>query len=388
MHTTIQSKLHGGLLLVMTIAAILGASGASACDPAAMQQANHAAQVAYDFYKAKNWDQAIPSLESALSICPDHPQSLKLLGRAYMEVQRYEDSRDIFERLVAAKGEMTDASDHMDLGRVYAQLKDYRKARQEYATAQRLDPENCNILFNLATMHFAVRDYIRSVDAYEATLSSCPDLRERVLAQLAKACKQAEDQARKIGNVAQAGEYAAKYQEYAGSSGGTTGFQLITEKMRAQDWTGAVEVAEAYLEKNPSSKSAWKNLARSARAANMQDKAITAFQRYLELDPDDHKITGTLIELYADAGRCDEGLALARAASARFAPQGKLYTASVYYGWGRALECSGEFAAAKEKFEYVTTCGDRELSNYARQQIERQDQLEARRRIQRQNAGG
>ena len=41
----------------------------SACPPEQVKQADHAYQVAAGFIQARNWQEAIPSLQSALAIC-------------------------------------------------------------------------------------------------------------------------------------------------------------------------------------------------------------------------------------------------------------------------------------------------------------------------------
>lgn len=383
-----SSRFAGTLLLAFLVMAAVAGSAHAACDPAQRLQADGAFRVALDFVKAKNWQQAIPQLESALSICDEHVPSLQTLGRAYYEVGRFADSQTVLEKLVDVRGNDAEARDYMDLGRTLTKVKEYRKARQAYIFAQRLDPENCGILINLAILHSAVKDYSHAVDTFELALAACPEYKDKILPQLAKACNAGEKKARAIGNVEEADEYAAKYTEYANSAGGSTGYQLIVSKFRDKDYAGAVTAAEEFLQQHPKHKSARLSLARAALQTKQYAKSIQAYQKYLELDPEDHHATAALIDAFTKAGRCDEALATAQAADGAFNAKGKRYLANIYYSWGKALECASRYEEAKQKFSFVTTCGDEALAGYARQEIERQDQLLARERAQAQNAGG
>ncbi len=389
MHKSSTSIRFAGTLLIVFLAltAVAG-SAAAACDPAQNLQADGAFRVALDFVRAKNWQQAIPQLESSLSICDEHILSLQTLGRAYYEVDRFEDSRTVLEKLVDVRGKDAEARDYMDLGRTLTKLKEYRKARQAYSSAQRLDPENCGILINLAILHSAVKDYEHAVDTFELGLAACPDYKDMILPKLADACRKGEKKARAIGNVADAEEYAAKYSEYANNAGGSTGYQLIVAKFTEKDYAGAVTVAEEFLAQHPKHKSALLSLARAAREMKQYSKSIEAYKRFLDIDPENHLESASLVDVYTQAGRCDEAVALAAAADNTFKSKGKRFLAQINYSWGKALECSGRYEEAKQKFSFVTTCGDERLTNFARQEIDRQDQLMAREQAQADNAGG
>ena len=389
MHTLRRTnRLAGTLLIGIVLLALSAGSALAACDPVQKHQADSAFQVALDFVRAKNWQQAIPQLESALSICDEHVPTLQALGRAYYATERFDESREVLEQLVAVRGQDAEARDYMDLGRTLTRLKDYRKARQAYGSAQRLDPENCGILYNLAVMHGAVKDYSHSVDAYERALGACPNLKDKILPNLAKACKSAAQKARGIGAVAEAEEFDAKYTEYANSAGGRTGYQLIVAKFHEKDYAGAVDLAEKYVATQPNAKNAWLSLGRAALQTKQYAKSIDAYKRYLALDPEDNKAHAALVDVYTKAGRCEEALTTARQADEKFSPMGKRFLPEIHYNWGKALECAGRYEEAKARFSFVTTCGDQKLADSARQEMVRQDQLQTREDVRAQNAGG
>ncbi len=115
-----------------------------------MQQADHAYQIAYGFLKSKQWDQAIPQLESALGICSDHASSLRGLGKANYEIGDYEASLAHYTELLKVLGTDAEARDYMSAGKSYAKTKQYKEAALMYKRAAKLDPQNCGIQFNLA----------------------------------------------------------------------------------------------------------------------------------------------------------------------------------------------------------------------------------------------
>jgi tetratricopeptide (TPR) repeat protein len=379
-------KFTSGLILsiVIMLPLLLTGSGALAeCGEAQQIEASHAFQVAKEFLMAKNWAQAIPSLQSALEICDEHENSLKYLGKSYLNTGRFEESIVVFSKLIEVRGRAATAKDHMDLGKAYAKMKDYKKARQSYVSAQRLAPTDCNVLFNLAVMHGAVKDYARSVDTYEELIDNCPQMKEKALSKLAKACQKASEKERKMGNVAVAKEYDKRYQEYAGSAGGSVGYKIIADRMNSGDYSGAVAACTDFLSKNPESTKTHKvllNKARCLQQLNKNSEAISTYREYLDLRPRDYKVTGSLVELLAKAGQCEAGISLAESVASS-------NSIEVYYGWGMALECMERYMDAKEKFNFVAANGSGNYKIWATQQLERQDQLEEIRLIKRQNAG-
>lgn len=374
------------LSLILLI--VLLASAAVACAPAQQKEADHAFALAYDHVKAKQWTQAIPSLESALAICPDHIHSLKYLGKALEALDRDAEARDTFLRLIEASGADATASDYMDLGKVYAKLKDYPNARQAYVNASRIDPNNCMILFNLAVMHGANKAYGRSVDVYERVLDNCSDLREKAMPKLVKACQQAAERERAMGNVTAASDYERKRSEYGGQAGGSAGYQIIVDKMSSGDFAGAVTQCEAFLANNPESgrlDKVYLNMARCLVQLGRVGPAVDAYESYMEMRPNDGQNGSALVEILAQNERCDEALATAQRLLAALTDDADRFY--LVYAEGKALECGGRYKEAKEKFRWVAQNGSGQHVYWAREEMTRQDQLEEIRQLKRQNAG-
>lgn len=383
---TIRRTSLGAVVALAAIAwTLTAAAPAAACDDAHRKQAEHAYGVATQFLQQKDWAQAIPQLQSALDLCPEHANSLKWLGKAFMATNDFEQARTTLQSLIEARGHDVEPGDYMDLGKCEAKLKNYPAARQAYLRAYRLDNTNCNILFNYGMMNYAVQDYAGAVDILSQTADNCPDIRDNVMEKLATACQKAAEKEERLGNVAKAAEFKTLYEEYATSAGGSVGYSLIAQRMQARDWAGAVSAAQDFLAKNPDSKKKDKvylNMARSQRSLGDTGGAVQSYKSYLGLVPGDGQVAGEMIEMLAKAERCDEALAESQTALAQNGQD-----VHVRYAYGKALECAARYMDAKEEFRFVAANGDGEIKRWAQDEMRRQDQLEEIRQLKRQNAG-
>ena len=385
-HNVKETATMRTLTLILVIVAF--ATSAFACAPAQQKEADHAFALAADFIQAKQWTQAIPSLESALAICPDHVRSLKYLGKAQYATDQFDTAVETFKSLIEASGADATASDYMDLGKTYAKLKDYRNARQAYVNASRLDPENCMILFNLAVMHGANKAYGRSVDAYERVLDNCSDLREKAMPKLVKACQQAAERERSMGNVAAAQDYERKRSEYGSQAGGSAGYQIIVDKMKSGDFAGAAAQCESFMANNPESgrlDKVYLNLGRCRVQLKQMDGALEAYEAYMDMRPDDAENGSAIVEILSGAERCEDALAAAERMLAALTDDSVRFY--LEYAKGKALECAGRYKDAKESFRWVAQNGSGQHVYWAREEMTRQDQLEEIRQLKRQNAG-
>jgi len=378
--TTFRAALALAVLMIG-----LTSPAAAACDPAQTKPADHAYQIATGFLQTRDWQQAIPQLETALSLCPEHENSLRWLGKSYMATQQFELALVKYEALIEVLGRDASASDYMDLGKTNAKLKKYPAARQAYQRAYRIDATNCNILFNYGMMNYAVKDYAGAVDILAQAADGCPDIRTNILEKLATACEKAADKEERLGNVLKAKEFRELYGQYASDAGGSVGYTLIADRMNSGNYTGAVSAAQDFLSKNPDDAKADKvylNMARSQKQLGQTSAAAQSYRGYLALKPQSGEAAGELIEMLAKAELCAEALAEAEALMPRMSSD-----VNVRYAHGKALECAGRYMEAKEEFRFVMTNGSGDIKKWATDEMRRQDQLEEIRQAKRQNAG-
>jgi len=399
---TVSSQLHGGipvtrlrlisgpwsmwaLIGVMLMGMTYSADTVRAeCSATQMTEADLAYSSAYEFISAKQWTQAIPRLVTTLEMCPEHINSMRALGRAYRATEQFEEARETYNQLIEILGSKAEAGDYTGLGMVFSRLKDYQNARAAYMKAVVVSPDDCGILFNLGVLHTAVQDYRQAVEVFEQTMEKCPNVRDNVMPKLADACDKQAAKEEKIGNIEQAAMYRNKGRQYAGQAGGSTTYDLVKQMMGERKFAEAVPLLQNMLAENPEHPAALLSLARCQDTLGKRGEAISAFERYLQVKPDDHKTTADLIRTYAEAGNCQQAITYARGAKTEFEPKGTIYLAGIYYAWGLALECSEQYGDAKTMFQQSLNCNDPKWNESARQQIQRQQDLidfeEAKRR--------
>ena len=80
-----------------------------------------------------------------------------------------------------------------------------------------------------------------------------------------------------------------KAREYGGSAGGTTDYQQIQSRMQAATTRGASRSASRSSPRTRiSHANAWLTKARAADAVGQARGAIEAYEKYLELRPEEH----------------------------------------------------------------------------------------------------
>lgn len=392
------------LLLAGSLACALAPAIAVAdCTPSRAQEADLAYGTAKDFLDNQRWLAAIPSLESALSICDEHVPTLQALAMAYRQAgdlhkargdslksagdaagaesaqqqaaSLWAKSRGTYAKLVAIPKREPEASDYAGYGLTLVRLKDYANARATYLKARAKLPRDCEVLFNLGVLHMAAQDFRSSVETLEETLEICPDLADRIYPNLANACKRAAEKESKIGNTVEAEAFNRKYQEYAGQTGGSTSYELAVNKMKQKQWDEAIVLFQKVVEEKPNKKPAWLNLARCQKSKGDHDAAVAALEKYLALSADDVDARAEMVEVLTLGNRCAEAKAFAAQAVTAFAAKGQQRLGQLNYHYGEALECLGEFSAAKERFRQAATSGDPDLASLAARKMERQDQL-------------
>jgi len=361
-------------LLAGLVACTWGVGAQAECDSERQNEANRAYQEAHQFIQKQQWDLAIPRLQSILDFCPEHVYSLRGLGLAYLKLGRYDLAIRAYGRAVEVQGEDVVAADYASLAKAYAKDKDYQAARAEYMKAQQLLPDDCGINFNLGILHMAANFTTQAVETLQHAEQTCPQLREQILPQLTKACQKAADQQRKIGNLDKAAHYDQLAKQYGSSAGGTTAYAQAVASMKSGDYKTASTQFEQLVAQNPQNANAYLSLARCYDQLGQKAKSADAYGSYLKLKPNDMASTAAMIQVMVEAGQCSAAQAQASAAVASHKSQGQKVVGKVYYAWGKALECSGDYEEAKAKFSRYLASGDTDWVAQAHSEISRMDQ--------------
>ena len=95
-------------------------------------------------------EEACELLEQARTLEPDHPATLLNLGTAYLSLDRIDEAKACFERIVAADSSALDA--HFNLGLVAERVGDLDGACEHYRTVLNLDPRASDASVKLAAL--------------------------------------------------------------------------------------------------------------------------------------------------------------------------------------------------------------------------------------------
>jgi tetratricopeptide (TPR) repeat protein len=359
-------------------AVAVGSPAFSACQPGQMEEANTAYRQALDFLVKQDWDQAIAGMQSAIQICPEHVEATRGVGKGLMGKKQYAEAVPYFERVIELRGENVEAGDHDNLGKVFAQLKRYNEALSEYKKAVELAPNDCGVLFNLGQMYSASKAYSQAVDVMERALEVCPQYKDNILPQLTKTAQKAADQQKANGNNDRAAEFQLKAQEYGSQTGGSTTYDMVKQKMKEKDYQGAVTLLNQFLEKDPDHTGGLLTLARAQDQLKNGSASIAAYQKYLALKPNDENATAAMLQVMVENEQCTLAKSEAAGATRKFEAKGREAMAPIMYSWGLALECTGEYDAARDKFQKCASSGHARYASFGARQVERMDGLKAR----------
>jgi tetratricopeptide (TPR) repeat protein len=363
-------------VLVSTFA-MAGISSAE-CLPGQLHESSLVYSKSKNALQAKHYDEAISQLKSALSICEEHIDANRDLGRAYYGLKNYEMAVKYFQRTIELSVDAPQAGNFSLLGKTFTKMKKYKEARAEYMKADQLKPNDFGVLFNLAIVSGASGFHIESVDALEkALVLAQPERKPIVLKQLAIACKKASDQQKKNGNSARSQKYADLAAKYGSEAGGSTTYDMVRSKMKAKDYKGAVPLLESMVSKKPEDSKSWLTLARARDGLKDRKGSIKAYKKYLALVPDDANTVSAMIQVMVEDGQCSVAKNTAKDATVKFASKGRESLAPIWYSYGLALECLEDFTGARAEFAKCAGSGHPRYASYGATQVTRMEQLQA-----------
>ena len=381
------SSFRHALVLAIVLAGIIASSAVLAeCQPGQMQEANLAYQSAQEFLVNRQWDDAIARLQSIIQVCPEHIDATRGIGTAMVGKSQFAEAVPYFKRVIELRGDTAQAGDYANLGKVYAKQKMYKEARGEYMKAQQLAPNDCGVLYNLGAMHNASKFYSQSVEVLEHALETCPAISEPVLKLLTKSAEKAAAQQKASGNNDRAQYFAGLAQKYGGQAGGSTTYDMVKQKMKQKDYQGAVTLLNQMLAKDPGHTGGLLTLARAQDQLKNRSASISAYQKYLAIKPNDENATAAMLQVMVENDQCTLAKSEAASAARKFESKGRELLAPIMYSWGLALECTGEYDTARDKFQKCASSGHARYASYGARQVERMEGLKAREEAEKKKA--
>ncbi len=373
------SSIRHALCMAVVLTGIFATSMALAeCQPGQIQEANRAYQSAQEFLVNKQWDTAISRLQSIVQVCPEHVEANRGIGTAFIGKELFAEAIPYFRQVIVLRAEKAEAGDHANLAKAYAKLKQYKEARGEYMKAEQLAPDDCGVLYNLGAMHNAAKFYSQSVDILERAYDECPEIGAHVLKLLTDSAGKAASQQKANGNNERATYYAGLSQKYGGMTGGSTTYDMVKQKMKQKDYPGAVNLLDQLLAKEPDHTGALLTLARAQDQLKKRSDSIAAYQKYLALKPNDENATAAMLQVMVENQQCSLAKSEAAGAARKFESKGREAMAPIMYSWGLALECTGEYDSARDKFQQCASSGHARYASYGARQVDRMEGLKAR----------
>jgi tetratricopeptide (TPR) repeat protein len=118
-----------------------------------------------NYLEGDNYEEAIKYLEKAVKQAPGYDLAHNLLGTAYFKTGHYAAAASEFIKSLRLNYEASPPVHDM-LGISYASLKMYNKARKEFETAQRIDPDFINPYLNMGRLYEIKNNYPAALKQY------------------------------------------------------------------------------------------------------------------------------------------------------------------------------------------------------------------------------
>lgn len=162
-------------------------------------------------FEPKSYRLALECLNRALQLAPENPQIFLSRGNTNLIYHQYKDAIEAFTLAlkhavdpemiyeatadratakmmvqdfagavkdfeVAVKMRPDNAENYINLGSVYARMKNYKKAEELYLKGLKLDPKNDGLMNNLGFMFLRAKNYQKALEWFDKTIKTNPKM--------------------------------------------------------------------------------------------------------------------------------------------------------------------------------------------------------------------
>jgi len=124
----------------------------------------------------KNYTQSLPNFECAAQLDPYNGRILHALGTTYNNLEMYTKADDILQK---AKKYIVDVNTYRNLGLVYTQTAQNKKAEEEFKQAVFLDPKFYKAYNDLASLYVYQNEYEKAIEQWEKAIELNLDFEEK-----------------------------------------------------------------------------------------------------------------------------------------------------------------------------------------------------------------
>jgi len=274
-----------------------------------------ALQLALQHHQAGQLPQAESLYRQILTLSPDHPNALHLLGLVLHQTRRPQEAEPLIRRAIAVLPNQPEF--HSNLGNVLQDLSRFDEAITEYRSALNLKPDFPQALNNLGNALKSQGQLHEAKDAFQRSLQLNPQnpTAHNNLGNTHMALAEYELAVQCYQSAVTLAPQSSDFHNNLGGALQTLGRldQAITEHKTA-----------AAL--NPTSASAYNNLAYALQQSGQTDDALAACQRAIDFQPHHSGALQNLGNIYKDQGRIPQSLDAYRRAIASNPDSPTLYS--------------------------------------------------------------
>ncbi len=288
-----------------------------------------------DDFLARRWESAESGCLRILDQAPTHSPALELLAKIQTARGDFASAIETTERAIGLSPNAADL--YRRCGDLYFNMRDLKKAIQNYRKADSLLPNDPHIKNNLAV---AVRDsgsVEEAIGMFESIIHANPD-QALPLRNLGDTLRMRGDYSLAIDKYTQAVQLDPKDATIQNSLGITSSMQGNLEE--------AISYFQRAVEINPSFPEAENNLANALSSARRYAEAIKHVGKAIRLRPDFANAHLTLGNIYKLQGKNDQAIS-----EYRLAAKADPKSAIVQQGLGSALTDAGHFSEAVTHLE-------------------------------------
>lgn len=356
-----------GQIFLLALVAGLAPTALAECSPTDLSAAEQSYSTARVLADADQWADAIPALERALDSCPEHLASIQLIAFAQMRAKNYGPAARYFQAQIDLQWDGVTSSADLNTLRPYGfvliNLGNWTAAVRVYESILAQDPENMEAHKRLVYVYDKSGNTELAIPHLEALFHAAPTDDEQA------------DYAKRVGAAyKKIGEDGSAKEWYALAGGGASGqFSFGLDHMNRKEWGKAAESFESFLEGQPTSVAALKNLGICYDQLGRKSDAAATYTKALELKPERRDIASSLALAYSDLERWNDVAAIVEPAVSDW-PDEEPSKGAMYYLMGKVYEKrDGDYESAISMFENARS--DPHWGSFAAREIERQRQL-------------
>lgn len=311
---------------------------------------------------AKDYTAAKKMAEEVTIATPELADGWMLLGYARSITGEFDASNTAYDQALEHGADRREVM----VAKAYncRKLGDSASTRECFREIVNIDPENVEAWVQFAAFEASVENYEDAVECYATALNMDPENVDII-----EAVSRVEE---KRGNAAQAAAWLESGLSLDPDNARLLK-RLVVLSLNAQEYDRAIGFADRALAVEPDDATLHRNRAVALYQKGDKKEAVGSFEDVQALGGKMDGLYGPMADCYRAAGRDGDAL---RVIEAGIAAENQ--SAWLYSVWGKILEDEKRYDEAIDKFDRAVAANDELWSDYARKQIDRQNQLKKR----------